>query len=212
MSGAFGIIYSGTYPEMPHRRRGGNPGKPEVGSTHPNVSAHRTNTPGSPPAQPYEGAHRAVTPVQRHFMHSPWTFAAYILIRGILYPFIISGMSTAQVTAGGVLQVLIAAGMTPPWSAFLPRPLRLAPAHDSDYPLRTVGHRKHPRHERERLRPEHWPVHHDCEALLARRLRFIFVLMPAAAAIWSPRASGEEAEVQPPTLNSQSNKPEIVQL
>ena len=40
------------------------------------------------------------------------TFAAYILIRGILYPFIISGMSTAQAIVGGVLQVLIAAGMT----------------------------------------------------------------------------------------------------
>lgn len=40
------------------------------------------------------------------------TFAAYILIRGILYPFIVSGMSTAQAIVGGVLQVLIAAGMT----------------------------------------------------------------------------------------------------
>ncbi|MBF1669014.1 alpha-N-acetylglucosamine transferase [Rothia sp. (in: high G+C Gram-positive bacteria)] len=40
------------------------------------------------------------------------TFAAYILIRGILYPFIISGMSTAQAIVGGVLQVLIASGMT----------------------------------------------------------------------------------------------------
>ena len=40
------------------------------------------------------------------------TFAAYILIRGILYPFIVSGMSTAQAIVGGVLQMLIAAGMT----------------------------------------------------------------------------------------------------
>ena len=40
------------------------------------------------------------------------TFAAYILIRGILYPFIVSGLSTAQAIVGGVLQALIAAGMT----------------------------------------------------------------------------------------------------
>lgn len=40
------------------------------------------------------------------------TFAAYILIRGILYPFIVSGLSTAQAIVGGVLQVLIASGMT----------------------------------------------------------------------------------------------------
>lgn len=40
------------------------------------------------------------------------TFAAYILIRGILYPFLLSNGEPAQSVVGGVLQVLIAAGMT----------------------------------------------------------------------------------------------------
>ena len=40
------------------------------------------------------------------------TFAAYILIRGILYPFLLSNGEPAQGVVGGVLQVLIAAGMT----------------------------------------------------------------------------------------------------
>ncbi len=40
------------------------------------------------------------------------TFAAYILIRGIIYPFLLSNGEPAQGVVGGVLQILIAAGMT----------------------------------------------------------------------------------------------------
>jgi len=40
------------------------------------------------------------------------TFAAYILIRGIIYPFLLSNGEPSQGVVGGVLQILIAAGMT----------------------------------------------------------------------------------------------------
>lgn len=39
-------------------------------------------------------------------------FAAYLLIRGILYPILLSHGEPAQGIVGGVLQILIAAGMT----------------------------------------------------------------------------------------------------
>ena len=39
-------------------------------------------------------------------------FAAYLLIRGVLYPILLSHGEPAQGIVGGVLQILIAAGMT----------------------------------------------------------------------------------------------------
>lgn len=39
-------------------------------------------------------------------------FAAYLLIRGILYPILLSHGEPAQGIVGGILQILIAAGMT----------------------------------------------------------------------------------------------------
>lgn len=39
-------------------------------------------------------------------------FAAYLLIRGVLYPILLSHGESAQGIVGGVLQILIAAGMT----------------------------------------------------------------------------------------------------
>lgn len=39
-------------------------------------------------------------------------FAAYLLIRGVLYPILLSHSEPAQGIVGGVLQILIAAGMT----------------------------------------------------------------------------------------------------
>lgn len=39
-------------------------------------------------------------------------FAAYLLIRGVLYPILLSHGEPAQGIIGGVLQILIAAGMT----------------------------------------------------------------------------------------------------
>ena len=40
------------------------------------------------------------------------TFAAYLLVRGILYPLLLSKAEPAQAVVGGILQVLIAAGIT----------------------------------------------------------------------------------------------------
>ncbi|WP_304009930.1 alpha-N-acetylglucosamine transferase [Rothia mucilaginosa] len=39
-------------------------------------------------------------------------FAAYLLIRGVLYPILLSHGEPAQGIVGGILQILIAAGMT----------------------------------------------------------------------------------------------------
>ncbi len=122
------------------------------------------------------------------------TFAAYILIRGILYPFIVSGLSTAQAIVGGVLQALIAAGMTYFGLRFY-RVLRIAPAHDPDYPLRPVGHRKYPRYERECLRSEHYQSI-TIAGVIGAAAAFIFVLMPSSRRYIEAvtEASGEEAE------------------
>ena len=87
---------------------------PKQGSAHPLTHQRiRPNTPRSAA----DTTHEEPTVTSRPFnviyaFVLTETFAAYILIRGILYPFIVSGMSTAQAIVGGVLQVLIAAGMT----------------------------------------------------------------------------------------------------
>ena len=122
------------------------------------------------------------------------TFAAYILIRGILYPFIVQWIVHRPGNCGRCAPGAHCLGHDLLRSTFLPWSLRLAPAHDSDYPLCPVGHRKHPRHECERLRPEHWPVHHDCGCYWCGGC-FIFVLMPSSRRYIEAvtEASGEEA-------------------
>ena len=87
------------------------------------------------------------------------TFAAYILIRGILYPFIVSGMSTAQAIVGGVLQALIAAGMTYFGLRFYRgrfgsrMPMILITLCALWVTASTLIMN---------VSAEHWPVHHDC--------------------------------------------------
>lgn len=89
------------------------------GSTPANALAHRTNA--SPSDRIHPGLpqhyHEEPTVTSRPFnvlyaFVLTETFAAYILIRGILYPFLLSNGEPAQGVVGGVLQVLIAAGMT----------------------------------------------------------------------------------------------------
>ena len=111
------------------------------------------------------------------------TFAAYILIRGILYPFIVSGMSTAQAIVGGVLQMLIAAGMTYFGLRFY------RGRFGSRLPMILITlctlwvTASTPHYERECLRPEYRPAHTDCGVLLARRLPSSSCSCPVAAAI-----------------------------